>query len=43
MTIINFSHLLYNDNNVSNEPFILASQAEQICYIPDQDGVLFSR
>ena len=35
MTLVNFSHLLYNDSDVSNEPFILASQAEQVCYIPD--------
>ena len=28
MTLINFSHLLYNDNDVLNEPFILASQVE---------------
>ena len=35
MILINFSHLLYNDNDVSNKPFIRASQAEQVCYIPD--------
>ena len=35
MTLVNFSHLLYNDNDVLNELFILISQAKQVCYIPD--------
>ncbi|GKC50928.1 copia protein [Tanacetum coccineum] len=30
ITSVNFSHLLYKDNNPTNEPFILASQAEQV-------------
>ena len=35
MTLVNFSHLLYNDNDVLNELFILISQAKQVCYISD--------
>lgn len=31
----NFNHLLYKDNQRGDEPFILASQAEQVCYVQD--------
>lgn len=34
-TLVNFNHLLYTDNRLANEPFIFASQAEQIWYAPD--------
>lgn len=34
-TSVNFSHLLFKENNPTNEPFILASQAEQVIYIED--------
>ena len=30
--MVNFNHLLYKDNQIGDEPFILASQAEQVCY-----------
>nr|GEZ05139.1 hypothetical protein [Tanacetum cinerariifolium] len=35
ITSVNFSHLLYKDNNPTDEPFILASQAEQVMYVED--------
>ena len=34
-TLVNFKHLLYREDQYTNEPFILASQAEQFWYIPD--------
>ena len=34
-TMVNFNHLLYKDNHLGNEPFILATQAEQVCYVQD--------
>lgn len=34
-TLVNFNRLLYREDRPSNEPFILASQAEQVWYIPD--------
>jgi hypothetical protein len=34
-TSVNFSHLLYKENNPTDEPFILASQDEQVMYIED--------
>ncbi|KAK8916336.1 hypothetical protein KSP39_PZI022450 [Platanthera zijinensis] len=34
-TILNFNHLLYRQNKMTDEPFILATQAEQICYVKD--------
>ena len=34
-TLVNFKHLLYKDNRAGNEPFILASQAEQVWYVED--------
>ncbi|KAK9130579.1 hypothetical protein Sjap_011066 [Stephania japonica] len=33
--MVNFKHLLYKDNKISDEPFILATQAEQVCYVQD--------
>ncbi|GJR76575.1 hypothetical protein Tco_0088940 [Tanacetum coccineum] len=35
ITLVNFSHLLYMDNNQTDEPFILTSQAEQVMYVED--------
>ena len=32
-TLINFNHLLYRDHRITNEPFILASQAKQVWYV----------
>lgn len=34
-TMVNFNHLLYNNNQVWDEPFILAGQVEQVCYVQD--------
>lgn len=34
-TLVNFKHLLYKQNRASDEPFILASQAEQVWYVQD--------
>lgn len=33
--LVNFKHLMYNKNLPSDEPFILANQAQQVWYIPD--------
>ena len=33
--MVNFNHLMYKDNQIGDEPFILASQAEQVCYAQD--------
>lgn len=35
MTSVNFNHLLYRDNKLTDEPFILASQARQVIYVQD--------
>lgn len=32
-TLVNFNNLLYRNEQVRNEPFILASQAEQVFYV----------
>ena len=34
-TLVNFKHLLYKQNRLSDEPFILASQAQQVWYVQD--------
>ena len=34
-TLVNFKHLLYKTEHASNEPFILASQAQQVFYVQD--------
>nr|CAD1818685.1 unnamed protein product [Ananas comosus var. bracteatus] len=34
-TLVNFNQLLYRGNHLSNEPFVLASQVEQVFYITD--------
>ena len=34
-TLVNFKHLLYARNQPSDEPFILASQAQQVFYVAD--------
>ncbi|GMP73702.1 hypothetical protein CsSME_00031382 [Camellia sinensis var. sinensis] len=34
-TLVNFNRLLYPTGRVSNEPFILSSQAEQVWYVLD--------
>lgn len=34
-TLVNFKHKLYKDNRVTDEPFILATQAKQVWYIQD--------
>ena len=34
-TLVNFNHLLYQDDRETNEPFIFASQAEQVWYASD--------
>ena len=33
--LVNFNHLLYRKNRAVDEPFILASQAEQVRYVQD--------
>ncbi|GJZ24225.1 hypothetical protein Tco_0561684 [Tanacetum coccineum] len=35
ITLVKFSHLLYEVNNQTDEPFILTSQAEQVMYVED--------
>ena len=34
-TLVNFNRLLSPTDRVSNEPYILSSQAEQVWYVPD--------
>lgn len=34
-TLVNFNHLLYREDQATNEPYILASQAEQVWYVRD--------
>ncbi|KAL7164061.1 hypothetical protein ACSBR2_040050 [Camellia fascicularis] len=34
-TLVNFNHLLYRDDRITDEPFILASQAEQVWCVTD--------
>ncbi|KAL3516318.1 hypothetical protein ACH5RR_023220 [Cinchona calisaya] len=34
-TLVNFKYLMYKDNVRDDKPFILASQAEQVCYVLD--------
>lgn len=34
-TLVNFNHLLYKENGIGDEPFILAQQARQVCYVQD--------
>ncbi|GAV74203.1 DUF4216 domain-containing protein/Transpos_assoc domain-containing protein, partial [Cephalotus follicularis] len=34
-TLVNFNHLLYNNDLLGDEPFILAEQAEQVWYVQD--------
>lgn len=34
-TLVNFNRLLYRNNRVNDEPFILASQAQQVWYLQD--------
>ncbi|XP_058201329.1 uncharacterized protein LOC131316070 [Rhododendron vialii] len=34
-TLVNFNHLLYREDQATNEPYILASQAEQVWYVPN--------
>ena len=34
-TLVNFNHSLYSNNRATDEPFILASQAEQVWYVQD--------
>ncbi|KAG6493709.1 hypothetical protein ZIOFF_048703 [Zingiber officinale] len=34
-TLVNFDHLMYRDNQMSDKPFIFASQAEQVFYSND--------
>ena len=38
ITSVNFKHLFNTGEKISDEPFILASQALQIYYVPDQVG-----
>ena len=33
--LVNFNHLLYRDDRITNEPFILASKVEQVWYVAD--------
>ncbi len=37
-TLVNFRRLLYQNDLVGDEPFILASQAKQVWYNPDPSG-----
>ncbi|KAA8517687.1 hypothetical protein F0562_015161 [Nyssa sinensis] len=34
-TLVNFKHLLYKENRLGDEPFILVSQAQQVWYVQD--------
>lgn len=34
-TLVNFNRLLYSNENIANEPFVLASQVEQVFYVQD--------
>ncbi|KAK4422963.1 hypothetical protein Salat_1878900 [Sesamum alatum] len=34
-TLVNFNHLMYNKNLPTDEPFVLASQVQQVWYISD--------
>lgn len=34
-TLVNFNHLLYTKHQITDEPFILASQANQVFYVRD--------
>ena len=34
-TLVNFKYLLYKENRVTDEPLIIASQAEQVWYVQD--------
>jgi hypothetical protein len=38
ITSVNFKHLFNTGEKISDEPFILASQALQVYYVPDQVG-----
>jgi hypothetical protein len=38
ITSVNFKHLFNSCEKISDEPFILASQALQVYYVPDQVG-----
>ncbi|KAL0367306.1 UNVERIFIED_CONTAM: hypothetical protein Sradi_3620700 [Sesamum radiatum] len=38
-TLVNFNHLMYNKNLPTDEPFVLASQVQQVWYIPDPSEV----
>jgi len=37
ITSVNFKHLFNTDKKISDEPFILASQAIQVYYVPDDN------
>ncbi|XP_062028723.1 uncharacterized protein LOC133744669 [Rosa rugosa] len=37
-TLVNFNRLLYRNDRVGDEPFILTSQAQQVWYAPDPSG-----
>lgn len=37
-TLVNFKRLLYKNDRLGDEPFILASQAHQVWYTPDPSG-----
>lgn len=34
-TLVNFNRLLYRHNRTTDEPFILATQAQQVWYVQD--------
>ncbi|XP_043687637.1 uncharacterized protein LOC122638852 [Telopea speciosissima] len=34
-TLVNFNHLKYSGQNVNDEPFVIASQVEQVFYVSD--------
>ena len=34
-TTVNLKHVMYKDNHLGDEPFILAGQAEQVVYVQD--------
>ena len=34
-TLVNFNSLMYKENNLADEPFILSTQAEQVWYVAD--------
>lgn len=37
-TLVNFSHLIHSGDRESDEPFVFASQAQQVIFVQDPHG-----